>query len=91
MEKLQRHSTDLTGGQWDRVTHLVPEPKKGGRPAKYTRRDVANALLYVQRNRCSWRSLPGDLPPWRVAYWYYSQWKTSGVLDRLLTELGADA
>jgi hypothetical protein len=88
MEIVQRYPSDLSDGQWDRISHLIPEPKPGGRPAKYSRRDVTNALLFVVRNRCSWRSLPRDLPPWRVVYWYYSQWKKSGVLDRVLAEIG---
>jgi transposase len=90
MKTSQRYSSDLTDGQWDRLSHLVPQPKKGGRPAKYARRDVANALLFVNHNRCSWRSLPGDLTPWRIAYWYYTTWKKSGVFDRLLAEIKAD-
>jgi transposase len=83
-----RYPTDLNDSQWDRVSHLIPEPKKGGRPAKYAHRDVTDALMYVQRNRCSWLSLPDGLPPWRVAYWYYAQWKRSGVLDRVLVKIG---
>jgi putative transposase len=91
METLNRYPTDLTDRQWARVSALIPEPKKGGRPVKYERRDVVNAVMYAARGRRSWRSLPPDLPPWRVAFWYYSQWKKSGVLDRVLAELNEEA
>jgi len=29
------------------IEDLVPEPKPGGRPAKYPRREILNGLLYV--------------------------------------------
>jgi putative transposase len=66
MDTLQRYATDLTDCQWAHVAGLIPEPKKGGRPTKYERRDVATAVMFVTRGRRSWRSLAGDLPPWRV-------------------------
>jgi transposase len=80
METLRRYPTDLTECQWDRVSSLIPAPKKGGRPAKYARREVVNAVLFVERNRCPWRALPGDLPPWRFVYLYFTQGNKSGVL-----------
>jgi transposase len=91
METLPRHSTDFTDDQWGRVSHPMPPPQRRGRPVKYERRDVANAVMFVQRNRCSWRSLPGGLPPWRIVYWYFSQWRTNGVLDRLIAEVSVGA
>jgi hypothetical protein len=34
MESLHPRSTDLTDGQCCQVSHLIPEPKQGGRPVK---------------------------------------------------------
>ena len=39
-----------------------PPPKPGGRPIKYPRREVVNAIRYVLRTGCAWRMLPNDLP-----------------------------
>jgi hypothetical protein len=36
------YPTDLT----DVPARLVPPPKPGGRPAKHTRREIVDALLY---------------------------------------------
>lgn len=38
-----------TDAQWKRLVHLVPKPKPGGRPPKYARREIVNAVLYQAR------------------------------------------
>ena len=63
------------------IKDVVPAPKPGGRPAKYSRREVLNALLYLRRNGCRWRALPGDFPPWNLVFWYHMNWRHSGLLD----------
>jgi transposase len=61
--------------------HLVPQPKSGGRPAKYERREILNALFYMTKSGCTWRMLPHDLPPWEVVYMYFAQWRDAGVFE----------
>src|SRR5256885_5786286 len=75
--------TDLTDDQWRRVEPYVPRPKPGGRPAKYSRREVVNAILYQTRNGCTWRSLPHDLPSYRIVFHYFRAWQRDGTWDRL--------
>ena len=84
------YPSDLTGPQWAQVSRFIPAPKKGGRPAKYDRREIVNALLYVARTGCQWRAMPHDLPPWRITYWYFMQWKKDGTFDRLNDLLRGD-
>jgi transposase len=61
---------------------VVPAPKRGGRPAKYERREIVNALLSITRTGCRWRALPHDLPPWRIASWNCMTWRDEGTRDR---------
>ena len=61
---------------------LLPPPKPGGRPVKYPRREVVNAIRYVLRTGCSWRMLPHDLPPWRTAFHYFRTWRRDGTWQR---------
>ena len=84
------YSTDLTGPQWAQVSRFIPPPKPGGRLAKYERREIVNALLYVVRTGCQWRAMPHDLPPWQITYWYFMHWKKDGTLERLHDELRGD-
>ena len=50
------YATDLSDGQWAYVQGRLP---KGGRPPKYPRRAMLNAMLYLERTGCHWRLLPG--------------------------------
>jgi putative transposase len=83
MNARQPYPSDLTGDQWEVIKDLIPAPRPGGRPAKYERREVVNALLYVTRTGCQWRALPHDLPPWRIVYWYFMAWRDDGTLGRV--------
>ncbi len=73
------YSTDLTEAEWRILEPLVPPVKPGGRPAKYSRREVVNAIRYVLRTGCAWRLLPHDLPPWQSVYHYFWVWRRDGT------------
>jgi putative transposase len=77
------YPTDLSDGQWQLLEALVPQPKPGGRPARYSRREIVNALLYQARNGCVWRSLPHDLPPYRIVFHYFRAWQKDGTWDKI--------
>jgi transposase len=77
------YPTDLTDRQWRLIEPYVPQPKPGGRPARYTRREIVNAILYQARNGCVWRALPHDLPPYRIVFHYFRLWQTDGTWDRV--------
>jgi transposase len=81
------YPSDLSDRQWAQVGRFIPAPRPGGRPAKYDRREIVDALLYIARTGCQWRALPHDFPPWDSVYWYFRTWKKDGTLDRLLDEL----
>jgi transposase len=79
----QAYPSDLSDAQWRLLEPLVPRPKPGGRPARYARRDIVNAILYQVRNGCAWRSLPHDLPPYRIVFHYFRLWQKDGNWDRI--------
>ena len=90
MDTRQPYPSDLSNEQWAQVERFIPAPKPGGRPAVYERREVVNALLYLNRTGCQWRALPHDFPPWGSVYWYFRNWKRDGTWDRLHDELRGD-
>jgi putative transposase len=61
------------------IKHLVPDAKAGGRPEAYPKREILNAIFYLLRSGCSWRMVPHDLPPWRIVYHYFRQWRVDGT------------
>jgi putative transposase len=78
MTTRQSYPTDLTDKEWDLIRHLVPKAKTGGRPEAYPKREILNAIFYWARTGGSWRMLPHDLPPWRIVYYYFWQWRRDG-------------
>ena len=87
MSERQAYPSDVTDEEWVILEPLVPEVKRGGRPAKYARREVINGIRYVLRTGCSWRQLPHDLPPWDTVYGYFSRWGKDGTWERLHRQL----
>jgi transposase len=79
MTTRQPYPTDLSDKEWGLIKHLVPEAKAGGRPEEYPKREILNAIFYLLRSGCSWRMLPHDLPPWRIVYYYFRQWRQEGT------------
>jgi putative transposase len=87
----KRYPTDLTDEQWAIVEPLLPQPKNPGRgrgrPLKYSKRDILDAMFYVTKGACTWRMLPHEFPSWRIVYWYFGVWRDDGTLERINAEL----
>jgi transposase len=77
------YPTDLSARQWRLIGPYVPRPKPGGRPARYARRDIIEAILYQARNGCTWRALPHDFPPYRTCFHYFRLWQVDGTWGRI--------
>ena len=73
------YPSDLTDAEWKILQPLIPGPAKLGRPPRYEKRAILNAIFYVVRSGCSWRMLPGEMPPWRIVYYYFMRWRQDGV------------
>lgn len=81
------YPSDLTEEQWLLLKGWLPDAKPGGRARDTDLREVVNALLYVLRNGCTWRSLPHDFPHWRTVYGYFRAWIQDGTWDQIVAEL----
>jgi len=79
----QPYPSDLTDAQWEALQEAVPKPKKPGRPPKYPRREIWNAIFYQDRTGCQWRALPHDLPPWNLVWEHFSRWRDRGLIQRV--------
>lgn len=80
-----RYPSDLTDEEWA-VLQPMADPK-GGRPGpnprKYERRRIVDALMYLARTGCPWRSLPKDFPKWEAVYFYFRTWRDWGVFGKM--------
>lgn len=79
----RNYPTDLTDYQWQVLHSLLPERKGRGRPPKYSRRDIINAILYVKQTGCQWRMLPRDFPKWMTVYITFWRWRNDGTWERI--------
>jgi putative transposase len=83
----ERYPGDLTNAQWKLIRPLIPDAKLGGRPRKYDMREVVNGILYVNREGCTWRALPHDLPHWKTVYNFFRSFEADGTWDALVSAL----
>ena len=81
------YDSDVSDEQWNLIADLIPRIKSsasiGGRPAKYQRRELLNAMLYVCRTGCQWRLLPHDFPDWQAVYRYFVVWDNAGLFEKM--------
>ena len=56
------YPSDLSDDEWRLLEPPFP-PCRRGRPPKWPRRLLADAIFYVVRSGCAWRMPPRDLPP----------------------------
>ena len=87
MSERKAYPSDLTDAEWAQFEPLVPGPLPGGRPVKYERREIINAILYVLRAGCAWRLMPHDLPPKETAYAYFERWSEDGTWEKIAEAL----
>jgi putative transposase len=73
------YPSDLTDAQWAVLKPLLPQARHLGRPRKTGLREIVDAILYRNRNGCTWRALPHDFPPWRTVYNYFVRWRDDGT------------
>jgi putative transposase len=78
----QTYPTDLKYTEWQLISDNFPS-NTFGRPQKWERWQIINAIFYVNRTGCQWRMLPVNYPPWPTVYYYYWQWKSEGVWEQI--------
>lgn len=83
MIKLRKYLTDLTTKQWQLIQSHFAKPSNKGRKRTYSRRDVVNAIFYLNRAGCQWRMLPNDFPPWRTVYQIFYRLRQKGVWEKV--------
>ncbi|MEO3784930.1 IS5 family transposase [Actinocorallia sp. B10E7] len=81
------YPSDLTDEQWALIEPLLPPEHWDGRKEVHPRRDVVDAILYVNQTGCPWRYLPADFPPWQTVYWHFRRWEDQHVTEQIVAVL----
>jgi transposase len=77
-----RYPASLTDAEWEIVADLF-EVHGPGKPPKYPRRTMVDAICYVVRSGCPWRMLPKDLPPWQDVYAHFRRWTEKKLFEAM--------
>jgi transposase len=77
------YTTSTSESEWAVIEKILGGPPKLGRPPRFARRAVFDAIFYMVRTGGAWRLLPNDLPPWRIVYYYYTRWRAEGLFEKL--------
>jgi transposase len=78
----QAYPSDLSDEDWKHIEKYIPKSKSskvtGGRPEKYPKREIVNAILYLVSSGCRYCDIPHDLPPGGIVWKYFNHWSESG-------------
>jgi len=69
------YPSDISVEQFERIRPLLQSARRPTKPAQADLRDFFNAVLYVLKEGCRWRSLPHDYPCWSNVYYHYQVWR----------------
>lgn len=83
----KRYTSDLTEAQWLLIEPLIPPQRPGGDKRTTDMRQVVNAILYLNKNGCTWRDLPSDFPPHQTVFDYFSRWRRDGTWKQIYDAL----
>ena len=83
---------DLTDAQWERLLPFLPPQRSGRRGHPYKdHRTVINGILWVDRTGAPWADMPERYGPHQTCYDRLVRWQRSGLWQRLLQTLQAQA
>lgn len=77
------YDSDLTDAEWEWVGPLIPPHPPRGNDPWVSKREIVNAILYLNKHGCTWRGLPHDFPKWQTVYAYFRRWTKEGVWDEI--------
>jgi putative transposase len=80
---------ELTDEQWALVWDLFDPKGRRGAPARFDRRQMVDAILFLARTGCQWRYLPDCYPPWPAVWQQWRRWRENGVWRRAMARLAA--
>jgi transposase len=77
-----KYPSDLSDEDWEHIKQYIPRAKSskltGGRPEKYEKREIVNAILYLVSSGCRYCDIPHDLPPGGIVWKYFNHWSETG-------------
>lgn len=77
------YPSDVTDNDWVLLSHMLEKKSTGCYEQKYSKRDLLNGILYVNKTGCQWQYLPKDYPPWSSVYHYFRHLSRKGIFFKI--------
>jgi len=84
------YPSDLTDAQWALIEPVfIRRVGKYGNRAKWSKRLLVDAVLYLVKTGCQWRMLPKEYPPHNTVHAFFRRMRLSGVWEEIVSILVA--
>ena len=78
------YPSDLNDTQWNLIKHLFENKDNRGKHLQTEeKRNLVNAVLYINKTGCQWRYLPNDFPHYVTVSSFYHRAKERGIWDKI--------
>jgi putative transposase len=78
-----RYDSDLTDKEWSIIEPIFTKAKKGRHLQKHSKRELVNAVRYLNKTGCQWRMLPKDFPNCQTVHSFYRRAVKSGLCEEM--------
>ena len=83
-----RSPSRMTDAEWAVLEPLIPPASPGGRPRKTDMREAMDAILFVLRTGCTWRTLNEPcFPPRSTVYNIFRKFQKDGSWEKIWQQL----
>ena len=87
------YPSDINREQFEVIREMLESAKRRTAPRKVDLYDIFCAILYLLKNGCTWRAIPGDFPGWTKVRYYFDLWKAQrkdgcSLLEQALKKSG---
>ena len=76
------YPSDMTDKQWDLIKDLF-DTGNYGKQRKHEKRNLINAVFYLNKTGCQWRFLPKEYPSWKTVYSFYMRAKLKKTWEKM--------
>jgi len=77
------YKSDLTDKEWEIIKPVFTRATKGQHFCKHEKRDLINAVRYINKTGCQWEMLPKEYPPYKTVSSFYNRARDAGLWDEM--------
>ena len=88
------YPSDISREQFSLIREMLEGATHRTCPRSVDLYDVFCAIVYLLKNACTWRAIPGDFPGWQTVRYYFDLWSRpkeedgSSLLEQALKKSG---